>query len=95
LYSVALEPTINVKEDPTLVIAKQAREIKELKAELAMHDTLVNRVNVAYDVLTPEQLAEVKQTALRYVRGELADVEVEICSPLLASCVYSHRSFPI
>lgn len=43
---ISNEVSINVHQDPSMLIKKYEREIRELKKELAMHDTLVNRGNI-------------------------------------------------
>ncbi len=47
--------TINIKLDPEILLKKQEKEIRDLKLELAMHDTLANRGRISYDPYTPEQ----------------------------------------
>lgn len=42
------EATVNVISDPTLMIRRYENEIKQLKQELAMHDTLANRGYITY-----------------------------------------------
>lgn len=51
-------------------------EIKELRNELAMHDTLANRSHVSYEPLSEQQLYEVKQQVVQYVEGRLDEVDV-------------------
>lgn len=53
------ETTATVSRDPSLLIKRYEREIRELKQELAMHDALADRFGVTYDEYTPEQQAEV------------------------------------
>ncbi len=38
-----------------MLIRKYEREVRDLKQELAMHDTLANRGRINYDPYTPEQ----------------------------------------
>lgn len=42
------EASVNVVADPNLLIKRYEHEIKSLKAELAMHDTLANRGRINY-----------------------------------------------
>ena len=42
------EATVNVISDPTLMIRRYENEIKQLRQELAMHDTLANRGYITY-----------------------------------------------
>ena len=54
MMKVSNEAVINVQQDPELLLKRMEREIKELKQELAMHDTLANKGRVQYDTYTPE-----------------------------------------
>lgn len=45
----------NIHLDPTLLVKKYEREIRDLKQELAMHDTLTNQKRINYDQYSPEQ----------------------------------------
>ena len=46
MMKVKNEAVINIQQDPTLLIKKLEREIRDLKQELAMHDTLASRGKV-------------------------------------------------
>jgi len=54
MMKVSNESTVNIQQDPVLLLKKMEREIKELKQELAMHDTLANKGRVQYDSYTAE-----------------------------------------
>lgn len=45
----------NVHQDPSMLLKKYEREIRDLKQELAMHDTLANQKRINYDQYTPEE----------------------------------------
>ena len=53
IRKVTNEATVNVKLDPIILLKKYEREIKDLKQELAMHDTLANRGRINYEPFTP------------------------------------------
>lgn len=55
MMKVTNEAVINVQQDPHLLLKKYEKEIRELKQELAMHDTLANKGKVQYDAYSPEQ----------------------------------------
>jgi len=59
MMRVSNEAIVNEQQDPALLIKKYQKEIKELKQELVMHDTLASRGRVQYDSYTPEQQYEV------------------------------------
>jgi len=43
MMRVSNEAIVNVQLDSNLLVKKYEKEVKELKQELAMHDTLANR----------------------------------------------------
>ena len=51
-------------------------EIKALKLELAMHDTLVHRGTVNYDQLGEEEVEEVRKQVKMFIEGTIPDIEV-------------------
>jgi len=72
MMRVSNEATININQDPAILIKKYEREIRDLKQELAMHDTLANRGRISYDPDPPEkQYAIAKQ----FLLGEIDDIE--------------------
>jgi len=69
----------NVQTDPAMLVKKYERQIKELKQELMMHDTLSERSNVMYDEYTPEQRLQMQQWVRGYVDAqENSEPEVQI-----------------
>lgn len=64
MMKVTNEATINVHLDSNQLIKKYEREIRELKQELAMHDTLANRGRITYETYTPEQQFEIQKVLL-------------------------------
>jgi len=46
MAKITNEVSINVTQDLNAYIKSLEKEIKEIKRELAMHDTLINRNNV-------------------------------------------------
>lgn len=59
MMKVSNDPVINIQLDPQLLLKKHEKEIRDLKQELAMHDTLANRGRIQYDPYTPEQQYEI------------------------------------
>jgi kinesin family protein 6/9 len=76
MMKLANDATVNIKLDPQLLLKKYEREIKELKQELAMHDTLANRTNIQYESFTPEQQTEMRGVVNKYIRDEIQEIEV-------------------
>lgn len=61
--------------DPTLAIKRYEKEIRDLKQELAMHDTLANRGRVNYDNYSNEDLFKIKSLTTQFLNGEIEDIE--------------------
>jgi len=76
MMCVANEPLQNVHFDPVLLVKEYEQEIKSLKMELAMHDTLANRSNVSYEAYTESQQFDLQQMIRRYISGSLTDIEI-------------------
>ncbi|OMJ90760.1 hypothetical protein SteCoe_6838 [Stentor coeruleus] len=77
MMRVSNEATINVELDPSQLVDRYKREIRDLKQELAMHDTLANRGRVVYEAYTPEQQYQIQLLAERYLEGDLDEVDIE------------------
>ena len=54
MMRVSNEAIVNVQLDPQLMIKRYEKEIRDLKQELAMHDTLANRGRITYDTYSPD-----------------------------------------
>ncbi|XP_033101480.1 kinesin-like protein KIF9 [Anneissia japonica] len=76
MMCVANEPAVNEFYDPVLLVKKLEKEIKHLKHELAMHDTLANRGQVTYEPLSDSQQLEIKNQVRRYLEGSLDEIDV-------------------
>jgi len=75
MMRVSNEAIVNVQLDPQLLIKRYEKEIRDLKQELAMHDTLANRGRITYDQYSPEQQKEIAQTSLQYLKGEIEEID--------------------
>jgi len=69
-------PSQNVHQDPAQLLIKYEREIKQLKAELIMHDTLSSRSGVTYDEYTEQEKDGLKTTVEGYLTGQVEDIEL-------------------
>jgi len=76
MMKVANEASVNVHLDPQLLIRKYERQIKDLKQELAMHDTLAGRSRVQYEEYAPDEQRELEAKVSMYLEGEIPDIEV-------------------
>lgn len=59
MMKVQNEAQINLVKDPILLLKKYKKEVRELKQELLMHDTIASRSKIQYDPYTPEQQWEI------------------------------------
>ncbi|OQS05107.1 kinesin [Thraustotheca clavata] len=73
MMRVQNEATSIVETDPSILIKKYERQIKELKQELTMHDALVERTGVIYDEHTPEQKYELMRLVRAYTDAPTDD----------------------
>jgi kinesin family protein 6/9 len=55
MMKVSNELSIDMNLDPKLLLKKYEKDIRELKQELAMHDTLASRGRINYESYSPEQ----------------------------------------
>lgn len=76
MMKVKNELSVNVQLDPDILLKKYERQIKDLKLELAMHDTLVGRGRISYEAYSREQQYEQQQIAERFLKGELDDIDI-------------------
>lgn len=58
------------------MMQKLDNEVKTLRQELAMHDTLMNRKSQSYEPLSEHQLFEVENQCRRYIEGTLDEIEI-------------------
>ena len=75
MMKVSNEPIINMQHDPKILLKRYEKEIRDLKQELAMHDTLARRGKIQYDSYSAEQQNEVSKVASQFLFGEVEDVE--------------------
>lgn len=76
MMRVSNEATVNVHLDPQLLIRKYERQVKELKQELAMHDTLAGRSRVQYEDYTPDEQRELEAKVKAYLNEDIQEIEI-------------------
>ncbi|KAJ3093130.1 Kinesin-like protein kif9 [Quaeritorhiza haematococci] len=93
MMCVSNTPQVNVQYDPMALIKKYEREIRELKQELSMHDTLSNRSHVQYEPYAESQKLELQKLIKAYMDGAIEEIQVvnlqqirEILSQFRAIC---------
>ena len=68
-------PKVNETADQALLIKRYQKEVRDLKQELAMHDTLANPGVVSTEPYTAEQAYEIQKVASDYLTGKVDDIE--------------------
>jgi len=90
MMRVTTTSSMNVQLDPMLLIKKYEREIRSLKQELALHDTLAGRAPQSWNAIsedeTPEQQAKTMEMVRSYVKGDLEEIEVKTLRQIRAVC---------
>ena len=69
--------SVNIQLDINAQIRKMTKEIKELKQELAMHNTLANRGHINYDPYTPEEQKAQMDAAKKFLVGQAEELEFD------------------
>jgi len=74
-------PSAKIHADPALLLKKYEKEIRQLKQELTMHDTLAGRTRVAgkpvtYDEYDDEARMALKSEVEEYLEGKQEDIEL-------------------
>jgi kinesin family protein 6/9 len=78
MMCVTNTPEVNVTYDPVALLKKYEREIRDLKQELSMHDTLANRSQVQYEAYSDAQRYELQKQVKAFLDNEISDIEVRI-----------------
>ncbi|TPX60633.1 hypothetical protein SpCBS45565_g07442 [Spizellomyces sp. 'palustris'] len=76
MMCVTNTPELNVQFDPVALIKKYEREIKELKQELSMHDTLSNRSHVQHEPFSEPQRLEFQRQVKAFLENEEEEIEI-------------------
>ena len=74
MMKVNNEASVNTVMDPALLIKRYEKEIRDLKQELAMHDTLSNRGRINYAPYNQQQQQEISQLTQAFLSGEREDI---------------------
>lgn len=74
MMKVNNEAQVNIYQDPALLIKRYEKEVKDLKQELAMHDTLANRRRINYTTYSQEEQAAVQTVAQNFLNGDRDDI---------------------
>lgn len=74
--NVSVEPAVNEIIDPMRMLQKLDNEVKMLRQELAMHDTLSNRRHQSYEPLAEHQLLEIENQCRRFIEGSVDQIDI-------------------
>ena len=69
--------SVNIQLDINAHIKKMTKEIKELKQELAMHNTLANRGRINYDPYSPNEQKIQMEAAKKFLVGQSEELEFD------------------
>lgn len=76
MMRISNEVVVNVQQDPSMLLKKYEREIRDLRQELAMHDTLANQSRRVYEDYTEEQRYQLKVQMKKWVDNEIDELEI-------------------
>ncbi len=85
---VVNKPDVNITLDNALLLKKYERDLRDLKQELAMHDTLSGRGRIQYNDYSPDEIRALEGKVRGFVDGETEQIEVD-------SIKMVHESFSI
>ena len=72
--------TSNLMVDPSMLIKRYERQIRDLKQELVMHDAIANRSGVNYEEYTPEESRELAEQVREYVEASPGEEALQVVS---------------
>ena len=76
MMNVPSQPAIAEHFDMLRLCKQHEKEIRTLRQELAMHDTLTNRSQISYEPLSESQIHDVREQVKRFLAGELNEIEL-------------------
>ena len=68
--------TVNVQQDPSLLVKKYEKEIALLRSELAMHDQLAGQGGHVHEDYTPQQKTAFYNECKSYVAGDKDEIDI-------------------
>jgi kinesin family member 6/9 len=74
MMKIQNEASVNLLLDPALQIKRYEKEIRDLKQELAMRDTLQNRGRVNYSDYTQREQQEIQDLTEKFLDEKTDDV---------------------
>lgn len=77
MKNVVNEATVNIQLDTNALLKKLTKEIKELKQELAMHNTLANRGRINYDLYSQDEQIIQQGIAKKFLMGEAEEMDFD------------------
>jgi kinesin family protein 6/9 len=74
MMKIQNEASVNLLLDPVLQIKRYEKEIRDLKQELAMRDTLQNRGRVNYSAYNQKEQEEIHDLTAKFLDGKTDDI---------------------
>jgi kinesin family protein 6/9 len=78
MMNVSTAPKKNIQYETAGLIKRYEKEIKDLKQELALHDTISKRGFVQYEAYSEFEIHELSKKIEAFLRGEVEDIEVRL-----------------
>ena len=76
MMRVPVAVAANQVQDPTAMVKQLEKEVRTLKQELSMHDTLNNKGNQTYDTITDSQMAEINRQVKNFLEGSADNIDI-------------------
>ncbi|XP_063712131.1 kinesin-like protein KIF9 isoform X2 [Symsagittifera roscoffensis] len=76
MMRVPIAVAANQVQDPTAMVRQLEKEVRTLKQELTMHDTLNNKGGQNYDAITDSQMGEIQRQVKGFLSGSVDTVDI-------------------
>ncbi|XP_018668035.2 kinesin-like protein KIF9 [Ciona intestinalis] len=76
MMRIPVQPAITEHYDPWLLVQEMEKEIMHLKQELEMNNTLANRSQISYDMLSESQIADINKQVRMYLQRKTTEIDV-------------------
>jgi len=77
MMRIPVEAQPNELCDPLAQVNELSEQVKALKLELSMHDSIVNRNSSEYEPLSEHQIVDIKTQVRNFLDGKASDVDVQ------------------
>jgi len=77
MMRIPVEAQPNELCDPLAQVNELSEQVKALKLELSMHDSIANRNSLEYEPLSEHQIVDIKTQVRNFLDGKASDVDVQ------------------